>query len=475
MVWRRLCGHREPGHPRALTLDMETIVVKQILTAAALLITSAVCPLSAQIVPAADRDGQRADTDVAKAYIGADGMTARQLVERALTANAGLLARRQRTTEARGLWQQAGLRPNPTVETSGASGSILGSPGEQELDVGLSQTIELGGKRDRRLDAGQAGVDLATREVAAHERDLAIDIETRYVEALIAVRNLESSARLVALTEQSYRLAAERVAQGEAARLEQGLLRAELARLRADRLLFENQVQRDLMELKTLAGLDVESPLRLRGERAPASVTTPLDQLTADALASRPDLAAARQEERVAEADVRLAQAEGTPDVTAFVRYTRTASQFEQLGLGPGGVFVPIRDRDNILSIGASVAIPFSNRNQGNVQAAGARVAAARLRRQYLEETVRREVRAAYLRYQAAREAHEALERDGVNQATENLNVLRASYELGETRLLDLLSEQRRAIETERAYNETSREYFLARVELERVSGTGVR
>jgi cobalt-zinc-cadmium efflux system outer membrane protein len=161
--------------------------------------------------------------------------------------------------------------------------------------------------------------------------------------------------------------------------------------------------------------------------------------------------------------------------VAAFVRYARTASQFDQLGLGPNGLPVPIRDRDNVLSVGASVSIPLRNRNQGNIQAATARSAAARLRRQYLEAIVRREVQAAYLRYQAAQQAHDTLARDGVNQAKENVNVLRASYELGETRLLDLLSEQRRAIETERAYNEASREYFLARVELERVLGAGVR
>ncbi|MEK6630141.1 MAG: TolC family protein, partial [Acidobacteriota bacterium] len=270
---------------------------------------------------ATERGGQRPLADVVAAYLVADGMTAQQLVDRALTLNSDLLATRERTSEARGLWRQAGLRPNPNVEASSASGSVLGSPGEHELDVGLTQTIELGGKRRRRLDVGQGGVDLALQEVAARERDLAADIKTRYVEALIAVRNLESSARLVDLTEQSYRLAAARVAQGEAAPLEQGLLRVELARLRADRLLFESQVQRALLDLKTLAGLNVGYPLRLRDDWEAAPIAPPPDQLVATALASRPDLAAARREEQVREADVRLAHSEGVPDVTAFVRY----------------------------------------------------------------------------------------------------------------------------------------------------------
>lgn len=424
---------------------------------------------------ATKREGQRSVADAIVAYVAPDGMTPEQLVDRALTLNADLLATRQRTTEAHGLLRQAGARPNPSLEVGGASGSVLGSPGEHEFEAGLTQTIELGGKRSRRLDVGRAELELAGRDVATRERDLATDIENRYVEALTAVRNLESSARLVTLMEKSYGLAAARVAQGEAAPLEQGLLRADLARLRADRLLFESQVRQALLDLKTLAGLDVDYPLRLRDDWRPPPMTTPPEQLVAVALASRPDLAAARQEEQVRAADVRLAQAEGTPDLTAFVRYGRTASQFNQLGLGPGGLPVPIRDLDNVLSFGGSVALPLGNRNQGNVQAGTARAAAARLRRQYLEETVRREVRAAYLRYEAGRQAHDALERDGVNQANENVNMLRASYELGEARLLDLLAEQRRAIEIERAYNETSREYFLARVELERVLGTGVR
>lgn len=452
--------------------------MKRVLIVFSLLIVLELSPAFAQVgvvPPAATSGEQRPPTDSVSAYVAPDGMTPEQLVERALTVNAGILAIRQRMIEAQGLLLQAGRHPNPTLEVGGANGSALGSSGEHGFDIGLTYPIELGGKRSRRLDVGQAEVELAGREVATRERDVATDIKGRYVDALIAARNLDSSGRLVALTERSYALVTARVAQGEAAPLEQGLLRVELARLRADRLLFESQLQQALLDLKTLAGLDVDSPLRLREGWQPPPMTTPVEQLVTVALAARPDFAAARQEEQVGEANVRLAEAEGVPDMTAFVRYGRTASQFPQLGLGPSGRPVAISDLDNVLSFGGSVDLPFGNRNKGNVQAGTARAAAARLRRQYLEEIVRREVRAGYLRYDAARQAHDALGRDGVSQARENINVLRASYELGETRLLDLLAEQRRAIEIERAYNETSREYFLARIELERVLGTAVR
>ncbi|HLE19616.1 MAG TPA: hypothetical protein VJB88_00720, partial [Vicinamibacteria bacterium] len=91
----------------------------------------------------------------------ANGVAIEQLVQMALTRNADLLATRQRTVEAQGLLRQAGFRPNPVLETEYGTGSPTGSSGEQEFSVGYAHTFELGGKRARRVDVGQAGLDLA--------------------------------------------------------------------------------------------------------------------------------------------------------------------------------------------------------------------------------------------------------------------------------------------------------------------------
>jgi len=289
------------------------------------------------------------------------------------------------------------------------------------------------------------------------------------------VRNLETAERLLELNQQGYRITVARVREGEAAAVEQGLLQVEVSRIEADRLLFENQVARAMLELKMLAGMNLDEPLRLSGDVSPPPVTIPLGDAIERALSDRPDLKAARLEEKLAEAEVRLARAEVLPNVIGFARYSRVSSRFDQFGLSGARALVPLRDTDNLLTAGVSITLPTRNRNQGNLQAAVARREAARLRRQFIEQVVRREVRAAYSRYETARRALEIFDRRVIGQAQNNLRTIRAGYNLGELRVFDVINEQRRLIDTQKAYTDVLKEYYLAQVELERAIGGPIR
>lgn len=399
------------------------------------------------------------------------GLAVDELIQRALVRNAELLAARQRATEAQGVLFQAGFRPNPGFEVSVTNGSILGSQGERELTLGYAHTFELGGKRERRLEVAQLGAELAQLEIADRERHLTADIKARYGEALAAARNLETVVQLLELSRQGYQITVARVREGESAPIEAGLFQVELGRIESERLLVENQMARAILELKTLAGMNPDEPLRLTGDLRMPPITISLAEAIERALAERPDLKAARLEEKLAEAELQLARAEAIPDVIGFARYTRATSRLDQLGINRVGALVPIRDTDNLLTAGVSITLPVRNRNQGNIQAALARREAARLRRQFIEQVVRREVNAAYNRYETARQALEIFDQRVIAQAQDNLRIIRAAYDLGELRVFDVINEQRRLIDTQKAYTEVLKEYYLALVELERAVG----
>ena len=403
------------------------------------------------------------------------GTRVEDLVQAALTRNADLLAARQRAAEAQGLLRQAGFRPNPGLEVSATNGSVLGSPGEREMAITYAHVFELGGKRQRRLEVAQRGVELAPLEIAERERQLRADVKARYGEALAAIRNLETAERLLELNRQTYRITEARVREGEAAPLERGLLQVEVSRLESDRLLFENQVVGALLELKTLAGMSLDEPLRLGGELNLPPVAISLAEALERALAGRLDLEAARMEEKRGEAEVQLARAEAVPNVTGFARYARASTRFDAFGLGGSGARVPLRDTDHLLTAGVSVTLPVRQRNQGNIQAALARREAAGWRRQFLEQVVRRQVSSAYSRYETARRALEIFDRRVVGPSQDNLRIIRAAYDVGELRLLDVLNEQRRLIDTQKAYTEVLKEYYMALAELERSVGGPLR
>jgi hypothetical protein len=81
-----------------------------------------------------------------------------ELIQTAIERNRELLAVRQRVVEARGLLRQAGVRPASSFEFAGATGRPFGSPGKEEYSAAYSQPIEIGGKRDKRLQVAEKAV-----------------------------------------------------------------------------------------------------------------------------------------------------------------------------------------------------------------------------------------------------------------------------------------------------------------------------
>jgi cobalt-zinc-cadmium efflux system outer membrane protein len=405
----------------------------------------------------------------------AAGTSIDQLVGMALSRNADLLATRQRVAEAQGLLRQSAFRTNPSIDLNYGSGAAFGNPGEQDVAVGYSHVFELGGKRERRIEVSELGVKLAELDVANQERQIRADVQSRYAEALAAIRNFEITDQQLGLNRDTFRVTKVRVEQGEAPAVDQGLVQVEVGRLESDRSLIQNQVVRDLLAIKPLAGIPLDQQLTLQGDLRRPSLHLTLADALAKALATRPDLAAARVEESLRDAETRVAKADAVPNLVGSARYARTDTRFDQFGLNDAGARVPLRNTDNTLSAGVSITLPFRNRNQGNIQAAEARTRSAQLRSQYLEQVVSQEVTAAYSRFEAARRSLEIFDKDVLDRAQENVRIIRAAYTAGELRLFDVLNEQRRLTDTQRAYTDVLREYFVSVVELERAVGARVQ
>jgi cobalt-zinc-cadmium efflux system outer membrane protein len=334
--------------------------------------------------------------------------------------------------------------------------------------VGIAVPIELGGKRRRRVEVAQAELEAVEAEVADRERRLALEVMTVFVEALSALRELETTESINEVDLQTTRFVQARVNEGESAPLELNLLRTEVDRLRSRRAMVEGRLTTALLKLKALAGISDAEPLRLREDlttvRRPAFPQS-VDAAIAIALRSRPDLRLARLNEEVAEAGLKLARASASPDLTAFTRYSVSRSAFEDT---PVGV---IHDRDKTLTFGVSVGLPIFNRNQGNKAEAAALISQARTRREFLEQIIRSEVQSAYARYEAARSAALTFEQGVIGRSSENIRVIRAAYELGQFQITDLLSEQRRLLDSQREYTETLTEQYRALADIQAALG----
>lgn len=395
-----------------------------------------------------------------------------QLIQQAFEHNREILAAQQRVAEARGLLRQAGVRPVPTIEVNAGSGRPLGTRGEEEYTVGYFQPIETGGKRSKRVLVAEKALDLAEAEVAERSRQLAYDVKARYIDAAASRRKVDAIDRIVSVNRESYRLVDARVRRDDAAPLERQLLLVELNRIEAQKASALGQALAAQLELRRTVAVGGDAPEISWSSNQPADIRASLDDARRLALSGRADLRAARTLASLSAAELALAEAQGRGDLAVSVQYARRYAQFEDpLRTTALGSQLLLKDRDDILTLGISIPLQSRKRNEGNMEAATARQNAAKLRQEHLEVTIPLEVHAAWQRYQAARSAVGILNRGVLEESERNLSIIRQAYNLGQLRLLDVLNEQRRLLETEMSYIDAEAELARSRAELERAVG----
>jgi cobalt-zinc-cadmium efflux system outer membrane protein len=395
------------------------------------------------------------------AVTGADGRTVAELAALALERNGDLLAIRQQVAAAQGGLRQARLRPNPSVDLSGMR--ELRGPMNSFM-VGGSIPLELFHRRDRRIEVAENGVTVARFDQEDLARRLRGEVESRFGEVLAAARNLRFTEDLLELNRKALELTQARAGQGAAPPLDADLLRVEVNRIDSMRADFEARLGVSVLELKSLVGLKPEQDLRLQGSLDPPPIAITQAEAATRALESRPDLRSLRAAEQMADAKVKQARAEGRLDANLTASYQRMDSGFPFSGLNAAGQPQRIQAIFNVATLGVSIALPSRNRNEGAIDTAVAELEAARRRREYAELIVEREVAAAFLARDKARESLEVYTKGVRDQAAQNLAVIRRVYELGRNQLLDVIAEQRRFIDVETGYTEALNRYYQASV-----------
>ncbi len=398
------------------------------------------------------------------------GLTLKDAIGRALDHEPGLRASRAEIDMARGLREQAGLRPNPSLsffqqqEPGGA---------DNQTRVEVQWPLDLF-RRTGRIAVADREVEVAQYAVSGRERTQAADVRLVYGQVAAAIRTLTVTEQLLEATNRQLTLISGRVDQGATPPLDRDMVRVEVQRLEAERSLQIGTVERRLIELKRLLGMPADVLLTLRTAledlvRQEVAASTNLVQSTA--LTTRPDIIEAEARVHVAEAQVDRAQREGKPDMSLFGMYMRMDAGFPQQGFSSTGVLEPIRSVFHYVSVGATVTLPVLSRNQGAVAAAEAERVGTAARVEAVRLSAQSEIAAARSRDEYARRALDVYSAEAIALAGQNLFAIRQTYALGRGTLLDVLNEQRRYLDVERAYTDVLREAFEARETLKTALG----
>ena len=397
-----------------------------------------------------------------------NGLSLDEAITRALAQEPSLRAAKSTVDVARGMQVQAGLRKNLSF-----SAELRGEPAGSDDQTMLSVEWPLDlFRREGRVGVAEREVTAAELSVADRERLLASEVRARFGEVLAAVRDLAVLEELVTAAHRQHDLLRARVDEGASPPLDRNLVAVEARRLDADRLLQLGRSERAMFELKRVLGIAPTDVLRLK-ETLDDVVTresaAPL--ATAAAAEQRPDVREAQSRIDLSDAKIDRAARDGKFDVNLFGGYMRMDSAFPQLGLSTMGTPEPIRGQFHYVTGGATVTLPVFNRNQGEIAAARAARAGAVAAHEAARLSAETEIASARAGDQRAQEAVRVYSGDVRTLARQNLNIVRQTYELGRTTIFEVLAEQKRFLDQERAYTETLRLAYEARTALKRAVG----
>lgn len=400
------------------------------------------------------------------------GITLQDAIRRALAQEPGIRAARTETDAARGMRVQAALRPNPTVSLMRQE-EPAGTDNQTRVEVQWPLDLF---RKPGRVAVAEREVEATERAVADRERLLAADVRLKYGEVAAALRELAIIDEVVASTARQRALVAARVEQGTTPPLERNMVDVEVRRLDADRLLQAGKVEAAVVELKRLLGMAADERLQLRDtleSLVQGDISIGASSTATIAAGTRPDIQEADARVRVADARIDRARRDGRADVSLFGTYMRMDAGFPQVGFGPTGDLERVRGVFHYVAGGAVVTVPLRNGNQGEIASAEAVRAGAQATLAAVQLTAQAEIAAARLRDDYARRAL-AVYADGARTLSrQNLDVVTQTYELGRATVFDVLNEQRRYLDLERAYAVALREAYEARTALRRALGDG--
>lgn len=379
-------------------------------------------------------------------------LTLREVLDLARSHNPNLISQGLLVDATQADEVTAGLRPNPELSIAKEDFNLSQiSPLDDTLNV--SQTFERGGKRKARLASARLSTVVARYGYLDFERQLLLTIKQSFVTFLVSKANLavaQDNQRDYARTIELSRI---RFSAGQISRTELDRIEIQAARFESDALNASQSMAQARTQLQALIGLDNFSPsFDISGDLNAPELKLDMEQLRASALSARPDYLGAVEQIHKAEADIRLANANGATDITAGGEYKRN---------GP----------DNFAGVTLGIPLRIFDRNQGEklrakktLEANGAAERATRIQ-------VLSDLNQAVTGYETAMRMAQLYSRDYIERARQVRDRVEFSYRNGATSLLDYIEALREYRDTEVAWHSSQAALWNAIHQLSFVAG----
>lgn len=353
----------------------------------------------------------------------------------------------------------AGIFPDPQLEIGTSNNGILRSMG-YTMGTGLSWTLELGNKRKARIETAKNNAELTKLQLQDFLRNLLADASLGYIDAL-------KSNALLEVQKDSYQSMLQ-LSKSDSIRYRLGsisMITCKQSKLEASSLLNEVYTAESVQEqsiaaLSIFLGTTVEK--NVTGDFNAFTRNFNLEDLVSQALSSRTDLLASRQNINTAISRIHLEKANRTIDLGISLGMEHNTTATNEIAPSPAV---------NAIKLGANIPLKFSNHRNADLKIAEMGRSQAEIEYKQIENTIRTEVTQAFQQYQASQKQLKQFNNGMLSEAQSILDGIHYSYQRGESSILEVLTAQRTYNELRLNYFQTLADNAVALIELERKSG----
>jgi outer membrane protein, heavy metal efflux system len=350
-------------------------------------------------------------------------VTMQQAVDLALAHNPVLLAAQQNLLSMKGQEIEAGLRQNPDFSVYGTD---LSNPASSATPYGyslqLSRLFERGQKRRWRLDSARAQTAQTDGQYHDQIRQITLQVKQNFTTLLLAKAALKLAQDNLSSFRHELQINLDRYNAGDIGKLDYERLDLQLAQFESDETSAEMNLVQASDQLQTLIGYQQPSrSFDIAGDLVPPPVPATLTDLEQKALAARPDYRAAQAAVRVADANVKLAYANGTTDPTLEGEYDHSGT------LSSYGFYV-------------TIPIRIFDHNQGNKDTSKYLAQSSRFSEVAAQNQVYSDVDQAWIGYTTSKVLSDRYNGHYLAEAKDVLSIAQFAYEHGGIALLDYLS-----------------------------------
>ena len=354
---------------------------------------------------------------------------------------------------------QAGRPPNPVAdflfEDLGASGRSADANRlvQPQATVQLSQMIELGGKRAARRTLAGLDRDLAEWDFETARIEVLTGVTAAFLDVLVSQQAVALAERTRTLVEQVHQTVRTRVEAGLVSPIEQTKAGVAFAMSRIDEQKARRALAADRTVLASWWGNQSAIFASADGEVLPPAALPPFETIEQHVMRN-PEVARWATEIAHRDATRALEAARAVPDITISAGYRRFTA-------ADSHAFV----------VGASIPLPFRDRNRAAVQAAQERVAQGRDAERAARARITASLAGVYRDLAVAHDEAAALASEVLPGARSAFAAIEEGYRLGRFGLLDVLDAQRTLVAAEIQHLRAQASVQKAVAQVERLTG----